>query len=333
MSRTGQFPRRSAIVDVPESEGGSRWVKVALVAAMCFVIGVAWPRVLGVRLGPSTPNDSVSLKSAHALEPGTQLAPAPSASRAPSPAPSSSQVPASPVAGAVSNPSVHADMVIHVARGHIVSCRTEDGERKKGRDCGALGAFEATMTGRLRRLQSCPSWVAQSSNLVVQVRADFVKNRLRWDLAKGSTPKDLSAVRSCIKTALADVSLAAMDHRFARYTVDYAVGLPATSDQAELPGGETATPVAPSPPNPLAPAPPSDPGPATATVAWEVGLVRDAPRLGQIVARLPRGTKVTVGAMKDGWYTVRFDEPPSEGWLYRGALSTDSTASKVGNPP
>jgi hypothetical protein len=58
----------------------------------------------------------------------------------------------------------------------------------------------------------------------------------------------------------------------------------------------------------------------TAQIVWEVALVRDAPK-GKVVARLQRGTSVRVGAVKDGWYPVKYgDGFASDGWIYRGAL-------------
>jgi len=49
--------------------------------------------------------------------------------------------------------------------------------------------------------------------------------------------------------------------------------------------------------------------------------VRDAPKTGKIIARLPRGTTIHVGPVKDGWYPVK---PGSgfagEGWVFRGAI-------------
>ena len=58
-----------------------------------------------------------------------------------------------------------------------------------------------------------------------------------------------------------------------------------------------------------------------AAVEWEVALVRDLPKTGQVVARLPRGTKVKVGSAKEGWYSVKYGAAfANEGWLYRGAI-------------
>jgi hypothetical protein len=60
---------------------------------------------------------------------------------------------------------------------------------------------------------------------------------------------------------------------------------------------------------------------SAAQVAWEVALVRDAPKSGKVVARLQRGTSVRVGPVKDGWYPVKYgDGFANDGWVYRGAL-------------
>lgn len=56
-------------------------------------------------------------------------------------------------------------------------------------------------------------------------------------------------------------------------------------------------------------------------VEWEVALVRDVPKTGKVIARLPRGTSVRVGPAKDGWYPVKYGNSySSDGWVYRGAI-------------
>jgi len=58
-----------------------------------------------------------------------------------------------------------------------------------------------------------------------------------------------------------------------------------------------------------------------AQVVWEIAIVRDRPRTGQVVARLPRGSNVRVGSGQDGWYPIKYGEGfASEGWLYRAAI-------------
>jgi len=59
----------------------------------------------------------------------------------------------------------------------------------------------------------------------------------------------------------------------------------------------------------------------TAQVIWEVAIVRDAPKTGKVVARLQHGAELRLGAVKDGWYPVKFgDGFTSDGWVYRGAI-------------
>jgi SH3-like domain-containing protein len=68
------------------------------------------------------------------------------------------------------------------------------------------------------------------------------------------------------------------------------------------------------------PTPPSKGADETGVeVAWEVAIVRDAPRTGAVVARLPRGTKVKLGANQEGWFKIEYGTG-AEGWVYRGAL-------------
>jgi hypothetical protein len=60
---------------------------------------------------------------------------------------------------------------------------------------------------------------------------------------------------------------------------------------------------------------------AAAQVAWEVAIIRDAPKTGKVLARLQRGTALRVGAAKDGWYPVKYGEGfASDGWVYRAAI-------------
>jgi hypothetical protein len=83
-------------------------------------------------------------------------------------------------------------------------------------------------------------------------------------------------------------------------------------------------------PPPSAAVPTSEPSAAPAAsaaglkaaqVEWEVALIRDSPKSGKVVARLPRGSQVRVGPVKDGWYPVTYGSDYSnEGWVYRGAI-------------
>jgi len=103
----------------------------------------------------------------------------------------------------------------------------------------------------------------------------------------------------------------------------------AMSASASAPAAEASSVgVPPAVENPVpvatAPAAASSQGPADlkpAQVEWEVALVRDAPKTGKVVARLPRGSRLLLGPVKDGWYPVSYGSGnSSQGWVYRGAV-------------
>src|SRR5580658_2919615 len=44
----------------PPAADTPSWTRVGVIAAIGFVVGVAWPRLAGVRLGPSLPDGAAS---------------------------------------------------------------------------------------------------------------------------------------------------------------------------------------------------------------------------------------------------------------------------------
>src|SRR5687767_6122157 len=116
------------------------WVKVGVIAAVGFIVGIAWPRVVGVKLGPNAPGESASAAASASHAPG-RAPDAPPASVAAKTTPdkpaASSPTPASAsAAGAALPPN------IVVQRGTVLSCKTSDGETKKGKECGAVAALD-----------------------------------------------------------------------------------------------------------------------------------------------------------------------------------------------
>src|SRR6476620_10017623 len=68
-------------VEVPSPERDKpAWVKVGVIAAVGFVIGIAWPRLVGVRLGPSAPGESASAAASASGAPAGRAPEAPPAS-------------------------------------------------------------------------------------------------------------------------------------------------------------------------------------------------------------------------------------------------------------
>lgn len=116
-----------------------------------------------------------------------------------------------------------------------------------------------------------------------------------------------------------------------------------------VPEPATPAPATPTTPEPAAPAPsappssgtpgPASPGPSEpprtlpaaselqrmralgqATVTWSAAIVRDAPRDGAIVARLPQGTAVEIVDRRGGWYAIRWGRSDNVGWTFREAI-------------
>src|SRR5262245_26141870 len=58
-------------VQVPKA-GDDRpsWIKVGIIAVVGFAVGVAWPRVAGIRLGPTAPDPNGGAKASVGPEPG-----------------------------------------------------------------------------------------------------------------------------------------------------------------------------------------------------------------------------------------------------------------------
>ncbi len=270
------------------------WLRVGLIAIVGFAVGVAWPKIAGVRLGPTAPAEAISAVAA--------------ASRAAEAAASASAaliVPAPPASTAAAPAAV----TITVSRGAILSCKTEDGESLKGKDCGGLAGLDPLVQTRLKRLAQAPVASDNPGKLNVVLGLDFANNRISVESGKSSTVKDVDSLKAFVAGEVKSMSLKPVDHNNARYSVLYVVNI--GGGAAEASSG--ATPQA-STPQAVLPD-------GTAAVAWETAIVRDAPHTGNIVAHLPRGTKVQLGTQEGGWYKIKFGPTfATEGFVYRGAI-------------
>jgi len=301
-------------VHVP-SPGQDRpsWLGVGVVAAVGFVVGVAWPRLAGVRLGPSVPDSPTA--SASESEPAPSAG-APSSPSPPRPAPAVPAALPQPVApsSASSPPSVAApapaaSLRVSVAHGAVFSCKTAGGEALKGTECGTLPGLDGVVLPRLRRLTDCPDIAGSSGKVHLVVRADFAHDALAVELGHDRSAPASAPLLACAKSALASATLDGVAHENPRYGVAYVVTL--------------ASPASASAPDPAVAAPPpvAAPSDGTAQVEWDVAIVRDAPKTGKVLARLQRGTTLHIGTSKDGWYPVKYgDGFTSDGWVYRGAI-------------
>ncbi len=294
----------------PAKEDHPSALKVGVIAAVGFAVGVAWPRLAGVRVGPSAPSEVAS--AARAPESAAAAPALPSATAAstvaPAAPPGSSAVTAAEPAGAVG---------VAVGHGAVIGCRTEEGDSLKGgAACGPLGGFDGIAQPRLRKLATCGAAAGATGKLNAVFGLDFKKNTVSIDVGRSSTVSNPDGYAACLRTAFQGVSIGAINHDHPRYVVVYGVTFRPDAGEAGTGGAATG---APAPATAPAAASPSEGG--TAEIVWEVALVRDKPRTGAVVARLPRGSKVRMGTGDEGWYRIQYgDGFASEGWLYRGAI-------------
>lgn len=317
-------------VDVPSSTKDSPgWIKVGVIAAVGFTIGVAWPRIAGVKIGPSAPGEAASAAAASAgAKRAPDAPPATVATEAPSnaaSAPASVAVPRVTASAPAAVAATAGPPRITVARGSVLSCKTDSGETKRGKECGNIGALDGLVAPRLRRLSTCTAAEGQTGKLSFVVNADFGGGHLAWDIGKSSTVGNQDALGACLKSIFQGVNVGTVGHEHPRYTVAYTATFSPGSPEAKSDVKEdhaSANAKASTDDKPDAkPEPKEALPPGEATVGWEIALVRDTPKTGQIVARLPRGTRVKVGSSKEGWFAVKYgDGFASDGWLYRGAI-------------
>ena len=280
-------------INVP-SPGADRpsWGKVGVIAVIGFVIGVAWPKLAGVRLGPAAPSDAVqamgSAPSKLDVPAASMIAPQASAS----------------VAASADAPPPAPVLAVTVSRGVVLSCKTEDGEALKGKDCGGAPAFDAVAQPRLKKLATLKALENQKGKLGIVFALDFKGKKVGVDVGKSSVIKDDGTIKSFLKEQFQDVSLGPIAHDHERYVMSYSVSVGEGPAQPAASGG-AATPGAAAE--------------GSALIVWDLPIVREAPHTGAIVARLPRGTKVQVGSSQGGWYKITYNGS-SEGWVYRSAI-------------
>ena len=292
-------------VQIPgPAEDHPSWTRVGVIAAIGFIVGVAWPRLAGVRLGPSVPEAATATVAAAA--PPSETTPALPATFAPAPP---STVPAV-VAVPAPTASVAAPATVTVGHGVIFACKTSDGDSLKGGECGSLPGLDGIIMPRLRKLADCPEAAGTTGKLHLVLHVDFPRGGLGVDLGRGHGVSSPDALLACAKSAVSGAGLGPVIHENPRYSVAYSLTF--SGEGGGTPSGSAST------------APRASGGDAsegTAQVVWEVAIVRDAPKTGKVVARLQHGAELHLGAAKDGWYPVKFGEGfTSDGWVYRGAI-------------
>ncbi len=268
--------------------------KVGLVAVVGFAIGVAWPRLFGISVGPEIPGGA----GAKGVAPPPSAAPAAVATAGATAEPESEPEADSPT---------NKQQVI-VADGTVLGCKNKKGEKLD--DCGKLG-FDKLAKTRLAELATCPAALGLKGNMTLQVSVSFESNEVVVDGEKKKSELPSDTVRGVLKCAgerLKGVELEKLTHTHPRYTLAYGLTFypPGEAPPQLASGSASAEPAT------------EDEGLGRATVRNERANLRDAPKEGNIVARLAQGTRVKILEQKDDWYLV--ESKKGKGWLYRQAI-------------
>lgn len=295
------------------------WGRVGAIAIVGFVLGVAWPRLAGVRLAPKRPGGDVAATATPATTAVEATAAATAPAEAPPPSPAPNAAPAEPQTPPAVEPTEAPVASAFVLRASVLSCKTSDGDAKRGKECGGASALEAAVGPRLRKLpSSCPAAAEATGKVSFVVTADFASKAPTVELGKSSTLTAGDAVLACARSAVAQVALGGLAHDHPRYVVSF-MGERKDEKKDERPAGEAPRAEAPASASASsgARAPAASPE-RGAEIVWDAALVRDVPRTGAIVGRLPRGTRVDVRGSKDGWFEVTSGDV--HGFVHRSAL-------------
>ncbi len=273
------------------------WGKVGIIAFLSFAVGVAWPRLAGVSLGPNPPADAPRAAPASSVAAAARTS---LAATAPLVVPTGSGVVA-PTPGGETN-----EQGVTVSAGELQKCRDPKG--KATETCDKI-ALDPIVTPRLKELSKCPSALGLTGKVSFGLDLDFKSKTLKVQRAKAASklPRTtLDGLTRCIERSLSGVSLDDLAHENSRYSLVY--------DVAFQPPGQVGDPAA------------GDAGKTTtldgrtAKVVWGSCQVRETPKNGTVVAKIPRKAEVKLLEKKDDWYRVEYGTDKKQGWVFGGAL-------------
>ncbi len=273
----------------PRSADSPAWAKVGVIAVVGFVVGVAWPRLAGWKLGPDVPGDARPATSAREAR-----------DRAKEPA-LMATTPAPAVASGAP-PSASGDG-FELSAIEITRCR--DAKGRAVERCDEL-ALDPLLQPRLRELPKCPSAIGLTGNVQLGFDLDFKHKTLKVQRARAKLPRTtLDGLTKCAERALSGVSLDDLTHEQVRYSAEYKLSFgkkdePAPQKDAKKDEAQADT--------------------KTVEVTWRTTQVRESPKTGAVIARLTKGAKASVLEQRDGWYKIEFGEPKKQGWVFREAI-------------
>jgi hypothetical protein len=298
--------RQAVKVEVPGTQDDSvKFARVGIIAAIGFAIGIAWPRLAGVRLVPSVPVPAAVEASARELTGAPAEVKPPGDPAAALPAPS-----AAPPEKAPSDRVVVSDV-------QVASCKNEHGKRAQA--CDRVD-FDRVARERLRELSACPGIEEGAGVLSLGFDLDFEGDKIKNIQSGKSTSLEqdyVDRLLGCARERFSNVSLVGIPHEQREYTLFYRLELlpPVGNKPGKSDGAEPATASSGSA------GPDASPASGHATVSWDVALVRSGPaRDGEVRARVLSGTRVVVTGKSGDWFRIKYDAKGNQGWVYRTAI-------------
>lgn len=304
------------------------------------VVGALAGYFLGATVFRTTP------EGAPGPEPETPVEPAPTPPPTPRPAPRPAAVDAGPP------PTV----AVRLSAGVLTACGDGEELNIAAPRCNAPAGLAEALGARLATvLPRCPSAPQAARNpgavLALGLRVDMPRRRVGVLLGRHTTVPERVSYVACVGEGLRDLDvLWRMQTAHPRFLLEFSARFsplgttpqePAEPTVAPEPAAPEPAPVAPTAaPTPMPAVPSQGPGaPATppaglpppaelaqmratgrATVTWSAAVVRDAPRTGAIVARIPQGTEVELLDRRGGWFAIRWGRSNNVGWTFREAI-------------
>lgn len=287
------------------------WSRVGVIAAAGFLIGIAWPRLAGVRIGPTAPDDDRPQAAAVAsAEPSALPRAEPSA-----PAPVPSAAPAGNSEGAAQAPAEASGnkQTVVIGPGKITRCW--DKRNKKIDECGQL-QFDPVAAPKLKELEKCQAALGLEGKMQIGFNVDFQKKEVQVIKGKKTSlpTSTVQGILQCAAREFSNVSLEEVPHEHRRYTLFYMASFYPPGKQPEgeaKPNDSEEEPTAGKTTS-------ESEASGMASVNWDTALVRKEPRDGDVVARLVRGTRVKIVGRQNDWYKI--EHGSTTGWVHRAAV-------------
>lgn len=287
-------------VKIPEpSEDRAISSKVGIIAIVGFAIGVLWPRLLNVKVGPTPPDNESRVVAASS-------GPAPSASASVEPAssgPDMTDLGAEP-------PKVTNKETVIVAPGQVVGCVNK--KKDNVSDCGPFN-FDKYVSDKLAAVGDCAFAIGQKGDWSVSLNVNFDEKKPSITVSEGKTKSTFGTMATrgllkCTQDELKTVELDKIPHTHMTYRVEYKMSFypPGTSPETDKAGGDTGAD--------------DETEVARATVVAAKAIVRDKPdrEKSKVLTKLPQGTHVKILNQDKDWYEI--ESGKTKGWVHRQAI-------------